>query len=216
MSEGVRTDFFRNACLGTVALHDVEHHDAAQLAPEAVEENVVLKAMLDVELVAEGKAVAYLAESRLGYGHYALLASFAEDRDITLIGIDVGEPQLYQLRHAKSARIESLEYRPVALSVAGRRIGCRNNPIDLFDRKHYRQMFAKLGRLDKLCRVIFGKSVEQGELVERSCPDKDALLRTCLNTKIRELRYKFLNIILFERQQCLSFLNSKALQLANI
>ena len=154
MTEGVRADLFRNTCFGTVAFHDIEHHDAAQLASKAVEEHVILESVLDIEFITEGEAVVNLTERRFGYGHDALLASFAKDRDISLLFIDVGEPQLNQLRHAQPTRIESLEDCPVALSIASRRISCRNNPIDLIDRKHYRQMFSKFWGFNQLCRVI--------------------------------------------------------------
>lgn len=59
VTEGVRTDLFVNARFGTISLDYIEDHDAAELSAKAIEEDIILEAMLDIEFVAEGRVVAY-------------------------------------------------------------------------------------------------------------------------------------------------------------
>ena len=78
MAEGMRTDLFAYPGFCTIALHYVEHHNAAQFTTKAIEEDIIFEAVFDINLISECIVIMNLSQSRLGNWHYALFATFAK------------------------------------------------------------------------------------------------------------------------------------------
>lgn len=198
MTEGMGRDLLLDARLLTVTLDDIEHHDTRQLPAEAVEEDIILKSALDIELVAEFEVIMYLLQCTLGNRYDALLATLAPNLNETLAFEDVTDAEVSELRDSKPAAVERLEDGSVALPVAGAGVSGGDDAVHLVDGQDGGYVFGQLGRIDALSGVCFEHLLKTQEAVVRTNAREDAVLRSGHDTHIVQTPQKMLDVLLLK------------------
>ena len=120
----------------------------------AVQKHIVFLAPAYVHVAAGVVPQLQLGEGTARDGHQALLAALAHDAQVALVGVDVGQFQMGELRHPEPAAEHHFYDGAVAVAFPLAQVYGRLHAVYLFRAQHVGQMAARLRRLQQLGGVV--------------------------------------------------------------
>ena len=149
-----------------LASDHVEHGDAAQRLPEAVEKGCVVECRGGSRR-ADFQVVGECGGGHLPEGHQPLLVAFSYHPHEVLVQIDGGDAQRAQFGDPQAATVENLKNRPVAQPCPAVAAHRGDDVSDFLHREHFGQVAAELGGVDAVAGVVLPVALVHHPVEER-------------------------------------------------
>ena len=166
VAEGVRGNLLVDAGGHRLFLHEVEDGDAAERPAGPVQEKDVLERAggrfrTDRKIVPDG------FRGHFPEGNDALLVALADDIDIPLVQMDMGNPEAGAFAHAETASVQDLQDGAAAESGRRLRVHGGEDGIDFLHRQDGGKVLAQLRGVDAVTGILLHFALFHAPVEER-------------------------------------------------